>query len=73
GDGRFSYPRVIGTDDVIVSIESSTDLANWSAAEPLLSEAGRQYIGNGIELVTFQIIDQGSSEKAHFLRLRVSN
>ncbi len=73
GAGRFSYRRVIGTDDVDIRIESSTDLASWSEASPLLGEAQREYLGNGTELVVFQIIGDDLPEKARFLRLSVAN
>jgi hypothetical protein len=53
--GEFSYRRKLGADDVLVRIESSSDLSTWISADSLLMNRRSTFTGDGFELIEYDI------------------
>jgi len=66
--GKFSYRRRLGTDDVLLRIESSSDLVTWASADSLLSNRSSTFTGDGFELVEYDLPPSGPDER-WFLRV----
>ena len=67
----LTYLRRLGTDDVTVQIEASTDLINWQDASALLIEQDRIAQGDGTELIGSKL-SQGVWNTQWFFRIRVT-
>ncbi len=65
----FRYRRKLGTDDVSVLIEASSDLSTWTSANSLLQNRRATYTGDGFELVGFDISPSAPVAR-WFLRVR---
>jgi hypothetical protein len=66
----ISFSQKLGADDVLIVVESSSDLNTWSSS-PFRSFA--IYHGDGTSFVTWRVLQPiGGSSLGQFLRLRVT-
>ena len=63
------FQRPIGTDDINLIIESSTDLSTWSDASPFLKNRQATYPGGGIERIEYSLSPTAPTQKL-FIRIR---
>jgi len=66
----MTYPVSIGADEVMLGIESSPDLANWSDASSLSEEVSRTAQGDGRTIVTTRFAPPIGTSSKQFLRLQ---
>ena len=65
----LTFRRPIGSDDVVLIIESSTDLSTWIDASTFLENKQLSYPGGGLEQIEYSLSPTAPSEK-WFIRIR---
>jgi len=67
----ISYQRNLAAEDVVISIEKSSNLTNWinDASIEMMSDDNQ---GNGTSLVTWRVVNQPAADERCFLRIVVT-
>lgn len=68
---QFSYARRLGTDDVSLILESSTDLLTWTDASAALGSPQRIYQEDGTERLIYDLSEAPAGQK-WFIRIKVA-
>ena len=71
GAALISYTRNLSADDVVYSVESSSDLHTWNTLDPGIYLESETPMGDGTSVVTWQYTPTGDSRI--FVRLSVGS
>ena len=67
----FVTQRSLSADDVIVTLQTSTDLQTWVNADALLELSNEENLGNGNARYTWSLQDSADPSTQLFVRIRV--
>jgi hypothetical protein len=67
----FEFNRDLAADDVVVGLQVSTDLSNWTNGSELFSALDPVYLGTGGQRIRYEAQSPELPAERFFIRLQV--